>query len=316
MTRAHRRIAADATGQLGAFSREQAHAARLSDDQLRRRVQSGLLEQVGPHAFRSALAPRTELGDLTALLLDVGEPVWVSGPTAAALHGFDGYRIKKPFHLILERDRNVRRIGVTIHTTTDLPLIDRARAHGLPITSAARTIVELARTESPEALASALDSALRDGLISEELLHRRVCALRRRGRYGVPKLLDVLAGHEVTRGGHSWLERHFLKLLAAADLPRPTTQQVLSTVGDRLVRVDCRFPGTNVVVELLGYRFHSTRVQVARDVERLNALVADGFAPYQFTYEQAVNDEAYVVATVRTALARGSFGAERTPAAR
>jgi very-short-patch-repair endonuclease len=316
MTRAHRRIAADATGQLGAFSREQAHAARLSDDQLRRRVQSGRLDQIGPNAFRSALAPRTELGDLTGLVLDVGEPVWVAGPTAAALHGFDGFRLKKPFHLTLERGRNVRRIGVIIHTTTDLSLIDRAHAHGLPVTSAARTIVELSRTEPPEALARALDSALRDGLISEELLHRRICALRRRGRYGVPKLLDVVSGQEVTRGGHSWLERHFLRMLSEAGLPRPTTQQVLSKVGDRLVRVDCRFPGTNVVVELLGYRFHSSRVQVARDVERLNALVSDGFAPYQFTYEQVVNDEAYVVVTVRTALSRGPFGAERTLSAR
>ena len=123
---------------------------------------------------------------------------------------------------------------------------------------------------------------------------------------------DVVAGREVTRGGHSWLERHFLRMLATAGLPRPATQQVLTKASDRLVRVDCRFPGTNVVVELLGYRFHSTRSQIARDVQRLNALVAGGFAPYQFTYEQAVNEENYVIATVRTALRdAGLFGAER-----
>jgi hypothetical protein len=303
MTNAHRRIATDATGQLGAFSREQAHDARLSDRQLRRRVQSGILEQVGPHAFRSALTPRSELGDLTALVLDVGEPVWVSGPTAAALHSFDGYRLRKPFHLTLERGRNVRRIGVVVHTATELPLLDQARASDLPVTSAARTIVDLSRSQQPEALARALDSALRDGLISEDLLHRRICALRDRGRYGIPKLLEVLSGHEVTRGGHSWLESHFLRLLENAGLPSPAAQQILSRAGDRLVRVDCHFPGTRVVVELLGYRFHSSKVQLARDAARINALVADGFAPYQFTYEQAVKDEAYVLDTVRTALA-------------
>jgi hypothetical protein len=190
-------------------------------------------------------------------------------------------------------------------TTIDLPLIDRAHAERLPVTSAARTIIELARVEPPDALARALDSALRDGLISEELLHRRICTLRDRGRYGIPKLLDVVAGHEVTRGGRSWLERHFLKMLASAGLPRPTTQRVLTRAGDRLVRVDCRFPGTNIVVELLGYRCHSPRAQIARDVARLNALVADGFAPYQFTYEQA-DDEPYVIRTVRIALASAS----------
>jgi hypothetical protein len=302
MTMNDRRIAAVATGQLGAFSREQAHVAGLSDDQLRRRVQSGILESVGPHAFRSSSAPRTELAALAALVLDVGEPCWVSGPTAAALHGFDGMRLRPPFHLLLTRGRNVRRLGVIVHTTIDLPLIDRAHAAGFAVTSAARTVIELARTESPEVLARCIDSALRDGLCSEDLLHRRLCAVRTRGRYGLPTLLDVLAGHEATRGGHSWLERRFLRLLADAGLPRPQTQRVLTRAGDRLVRVDCHFPGTKVVVELLGYRFHRSKAQLSRDAMRMNALIADGHLPYQFTYAQVVDESDYVLTTVASAL--------------
>ena len=56
------------------------------------------------------------------------------------------------------------------------------------------------------------------------------------------------------------------------------------------MRVDCRFAGTPVVVELLGYRWHRTKDQMARDVERLNALVLDGFRPMQFTYDQVTAD--------------------------
>jgi len=302
MTTNDRRIAAVATGQLGAFSREQAHVAGLSDDQLRRRVQSGILESVGPHAFRATSAPRTALAALAGLVLDVGEPCWVSGPTAAALHGFDGMRLRPPFHLLLRRDRNVRRMGVVIHSTIDLPLIDQAHAAGFASTSAARTVIELARTEPPEVLARCIDSALRDGLVSEDLLHRRLCALRTRGRYGLPKLLDVLAGHEATRGGHSWLERRFLRLLADAGMPRPQTQRVLTKAGDRLVRVDCHFPETTIVVELLGYSFHRSKAQLSRDAVRMNALIADGHAPYQFTYDQVVDDPTYVVATLAGAL--------------
>lgn len=304
MTTAHRRVATDATGQLGAFSREQAHVAGLSDDQLRRRVQSGLLESVGPNAFRSPLAPSSVRADLAAILVDIGHPCWVSGPTAAALHHFDGFKLRTPFHVTLERDRNVRRFGAVVHTTLQLPLIDRAHAEGFAVTSAARTIVDLARTADPPQLAAAVDSALRDGLVSDDLLHRRICALRSKGRFGIPRLLDVLAGAEVTRGGHSWLERHVLRLIAEAGLPAPLTQQVLTRAGDRLVRVDCRFPGTKVVVELLGYRFHCSKAQLASDAKRMNALVADGFAPYQFTYEQAVNEEPNLIATLRAALRR------------
>lgn len=299
-----RRIATVATGQLGSFSREQAHAAGITDLQLRGRVQSGLLEQIGPNAFRLPGAPPGVLADLRALVLDVGPPVWAAERTAAALHGFDGFTLRKPLHLTVLRDRNVRRIGTVIHTAIELPPIDREEVDGIPVTSPTRTLIDLARSEAPERLTAALDAALRDGKTTEDALHRRIAALRSQGRYGIPKLLDVIDGWEVTRGGHSWLEREFLRLLAAAGLPRPETQAVLTKAGDRLVRVDCRFPRTDIVVELLGYRFHRTKAQMSRDADRLNALVLDGFVPFQFTYDQVVADTEHVLATVRLALAR------------
>lgn len=143
---------------------------------------------------------------------------------------------------------------------------------------------------------------MRDGLISEELLHRRIVALRTRGRYGIPKLLAVIEGSESSRGGHSWLERRYLELCAADGLPRPSTQQVLARTHDRVVRVDCRFPGTRVVVELLGYQWHRTKEHLTRDAERLNALVLDGFAPMQFSYDQVTGNPAWVMAQTHLAL--------------
>ena len=306
MTIDYRRFTAVAKGQLGSFSRRQAHAAGISDRQLRRRVQSGFLEQIGPHSFRLLGGADGPAGDVFGLVLDIGEPIWVSGPTAAALHGFDGFRLCRPLHVTVLRDRNVRRMGAVVHTTSELPLIDRETIDGLPVTSPTRTIIDLARHEPPHRIAAALDSAIRDGLSSEDLLHRRIGALRGRGRFGIPRLLAVVEGQEITRGGHSWLEREFLRLVAAAGLPRPLTQQVLTKAGDRLVRVDCRFPGTRVIVELLGYRYHRTKQQLARDVERLNALVLDGFAPYQFTYDQVVGSPAVVIGTLHLALPRSA----------
>ena len=73
--------------------------------------------------------------------------------------------------------------------------------------------------------------------------------------------------------------------------------------GDRLVRVDFRFVGSPVVVEVLGYRWHRTKEQLRRDAERTNALLADGFLPYQFSYEHVVEAPGVVVETVRAALA-------------
>ena len=299
------RLAAITRGQLGSFTNAQANAAGLTDRQLRSRVQSGFLDQTGARTYRSPLTPSTPRSELMALVLDIGEPCWVSGPTAAAVHGFDGFKLARPFNITTLRDRNVTRVGVKVHTTTELPLIDRARVDGIPVVSGARCVIELPRTESAERVTLGVDSGLREGKFSEDLLHRRIVALRTKGRYGIPLLLDVIAGREVTRGGHSWLERAFLRLTAAAGLPRPLTQQVLSRAGDKVVRVDCRYPGTNVVVELLGYRFHRSSAQMQRDVDRANALLLDGFAPYQFTYQQLAGtdtDAAIVVQTVTAAL--------------
>ena len=239
---------------------------------------------------------------LRRVVADVGGECWVCGPTAAAVHGLDGFALRRPFHLLLPRSRNVRRAGVSFHTTMVIPPIDRETSVGIPITSPTRTLIDIAAHETATRLTAALDGAVRDGLTSEDLLYRRIAALRAKGRYGIPTLLDVLAGREVTRGGHSWLEREYLRLLSVAGLPPPDTQAVLARAGDRFVRVDCRFPGTPVVVELLGYRFHRTALQMARDAERLNALVLEGLAPYQFTYAQVVTQPDVVITTTRAAL--------------
>jgi hypothetical protein len=298
----HRRLAEIANGQHGAITAHQITDAGISSSGLRRRVRSGVLERVGVHTFRSPFAARASLAELAALLLDCGDDAFVSGPTAAALHGFDGFRLKPPFHVTVLRGRNVQRAHHHIHTTTRLPLIDRATVSGLATMSATRTLIDVARFVSPKALTAALDSALRDGLTSEDLLHRRIVDLRSQGRYGIPQLIAVIEGVEVTRGGHSWLERRFLELCSAEGLPPPTTQQVLSRAKNRVVRVDCRFPGTRVVVELLGYRWHRTTEQLARDAARVNALVLDGFAPMQFTYEHVTVEPGWVIAQTRQAL--------------
>jgi hypothetical protein len=302
MTNTYRQLMAVATGQLGLLSRQQANGVGMTNAQLRSRVSSGSLLQVGTDTFRLPGAPTGARAELLALTIDIGGEVWASGPTAAALHGFDGYRLKPPFDVTIARGRDVKRVGHRIHTSASLDLIDRAVVDGIPVLSGARTLIDLARTESRERLTEAFDSGLRDGTFNESLVHRRIVALRSHGRFGVPRLLEAIEGAEVIRGGHSWLEREFLRLVASAGLPAPQTQQVLTRTGDRLVRVDFRFLGSPVVVEVLGYRWHRTKEQLRRDTERTNALLADGFRPYQFTYEHVATSPSEVVITLRAAL--------------
>lgn len=242
------------------------------------------------------------LAALTDLISDVGEPCWLSGPTAAALHPFEGLRLMPPYHLVTLRDRNVRRIGVAIHTSDHLDLIDRETVAGLPVTAPARTLIDLAGLVDRPVLTAALDGALRDRLVSEEFLHGRIMALRGRGRYGVPALLEVIEGVEIIRGAHSWLERESLRLLDAAGVAAPVPQEVLGRRGDRLIRVDFHFPGTPVVVEVLGYRWHRTGAQMRIDAERSSRLAIAGYMVLQFTYSDVVERPQYVVRAIVEAL--------------
>lgn len=299
MTMNQRRITALATGQLGAFTREQARAAGLSDFQLRHRVQSGVLDQIGPNAYRlPGLDPSME-ALLQGLLLDIGGRVWVTGPTGGALFGLDGYELRPPFHVTIERGRDVQRVGHKIHTTTMLSPDDQTEWMGFPTFKPERLLLDLARIErSTEQLTIAVESAMRDRWVTELGLRRRLARLSPIARHHAVRLVGVLDEIDRKVGAHSFLERAFLELVERARLPRPDCQQVLARGGDRVVRVDFRFPGTNVVVEVLGYRFHRTKQDLQRDVERMNALAIDGYVVVQFTYEDVLERPADVLATL------------------
>ena len=304
MTDIGRRLAASATGQHGSFTRRQATAGGATRAMLRSRDQSGNLVKIGRNTYSSPFVERTHRSDLNALLLDVGPPAYASGPTAAALHGFDGFSLKPPFHVIVPRGRAPQRVGHFVHTSTELELIDlETTSDGIALLAPTRTLIDLARLVPPAELTAALDSALRDGRTAEDFLHRRIAALRGKGRHSLPVLIDVIEGAEVTRGGQSWLEREYLANAAKAGLPKPDTQVVLTRAQDRLVRVDCRYSGTGVVVELLGYQWHRSKAQMQRDTERMNRLQLEGFVVLQFTYHDVVERCAAVVAVVRAALA-------------
>lgn len=268
--------------------RRQATSNGQLDDEFRSRDQSGLL-----------LARRAEL---LHLIRDVEVPCWAYGATATGLQQMDGFMLAPPFDVVVERGHNVRRVGHSVHTTTYLPLIDRAMPFGIPSMSPTRALICLADDHDPQVVARALDGAIRDGQTTEDFLHRRIADLRRSGRRGIRGILEVIEGIEVTRGGQSWLETEFLRLVEGAGLPRPLTQQVLGRRGDRLIRVDFRFPDTDVVVEVLGYRYHRTPSQLIGDAERINRLQLEGFHVLQYTYHHVVSQGPAVVLEVADAL--------------
>jgi very-short-patch-repair endonuclease len=296
-------LAEQATNQLGNITLRQTEAVGLTENERRGLVSSGVVERAGAHVLRSPFVERTPLGDLAALIADCGHGAVASGPTGAAVYRWDGFALEPPYHVTIPRGRLVTRPGHHIHTTIDLDPVDHTRVNGIPIFTAERELVDLSRYVAEPRLSIAIDCALRDRVTTEDRIHERVVALRTSGRHGVTKLIDALEGAEITRGGHSWLERRFLQVCRQGRIPKPVTQQVVTGSKGRLVRVDFRFRDTMVIVEVLGYRWHrGNRNQFNRDVERINALLRAGFHPLQFTYDHVTGQADWVITQVRETL--------------
>jgi very-short-patch-repair endonuclease len=297
-----RTLAVLAKGQFGVFHRSQAEEAGLDRWALSRRLRSGRLERVGAQTYRFGGQIGSWRQLLTAGLLDLGQDAVVGGRAAAALHRFDGFA-EGPVEFLVPRDLKDRRSVGVVRSTNALPLIDTCTREGhFRATSPAATIVRLAAHVSEAELKRAVDSAIRDGGTSETFLRRRLAALRGPGRHGSRLLDDVIDG----AGGHSFLERRFLQLVAQAALPRPKTQVILRRSGRHVARVDFAWPPGTLIVEVNGHRTHSTREQLQRDEQRRTELTLLGFTVVAFTYDDVIGRPEWVIDQVRLLLARAA----------
>jgi very-short-patch-repair endonuclease len=298
-----------AVDQHGVVHRAQALAAGLSDAGLRRRIEAGQLEVVGQHTLRFAGQPETWRQRLQIGLLDVGPTAVVARRSAACLLGLDGFE-EGPVQLLVPRPHRERRTPVgRVHSVASLPLIDKVHVEGFPVTSAARTIVDLAAEVTRRELEDAVDSALRLGWTSEPFLRARLAALRHRGRTGVRRLDEALDG----AGGHSRLERIFLQLVRRAGLPKPECQRIHTDDGRFVARTDFSWSPRAVVAEVAGHRTHSTRHERERDAQRHAELSVLGWLVLTFTYEQVTRRPDWVLTVLRRVLAPRFASAHPSP---
>jgi hypothetical protein len=164
---------------------------------------------------------------------------------------------------------------------------------GIPVTSVARTLVDLAAVLSEGALARACHEAwvihhTSPGEV-ESVLERRPNSA------GATTLRRVLRGDvQLTL---SALERRFLALLRAERLPSPETNK---RIDGRLI--DCRWPSHALTVELDSYRYHGTRHAWEQDRRREREARARGDEFRRYTYGDVVEDRTLMLAELRALL--------------
>ncbi len=296
-----------ADAQLGLVDRRALHAAGLGPAAVARHVAAGRLHVLGPQTLRVAGAPRTADQLALAGLLDLGPTAALSRGAAGRVLRFDGFAGAVPQYT-MPRGTWRPHPRWRVHATRSLPDCDLVTVGILRVTSAARTIVDLAATSPPAVIEAAIGSALRDRWTSEPVLRRRFGELRSRGRAGGRALDAVLDGRPV---GHTHLERLFLNLVAGAGLPPPTIQVVHRDDGRFVARVDAQWAAAKLVVEVHGTRPHATAAQQQRDAQRATELQLAGWRVLTFTYHDITTRPAWVVARLRQALADLTGGLAR-----
>lgn len=286
--------------QEGLLSAADLAGAGVSAQQRRWQIDRGWIEPVSPRVYRIAGTPDTRRQQLRAGLLSLGERSWVSFEAAASLHGLDRSD-HAAVEFTIERSAVRSQFEWTVHRTKFVAPLDTVDVDGFRVMSATRTVLDLALARSTRRrVEAAFDSAVRLGLSHPTVLAHRLETLRGSGRWGVSMIERILPDS----GGHSPLERAFLRIVREAGLPTPTTQAVQrSAAGRHVARVDFLFDERALVVEVTGRLGHVSDSERARDAQRRNELQDLGLTVIEYTSTHIWEHTGWVRTDLRRRLA-------------
>lgn len=191
---------------------------------------------------------------------------------------------------------------IAVHRTSPLDAEDVTEVDRIPVTTVARTVVDLAAIVPHDHLAKALSEAERLRLLDVRALEAVMARTRTRAGSGHARLCAVLADHAAHGVAHdrSKLERRFAALVRDAGLPRPRLNHVIEGV-----EVDAVWPCERVAVELDSWEFHRHRRAFQRDREKANALTSAGWTVLRFTYRDVTERPGDVAARLGPLVAPG-----------
>jgi very-short-patch-repair endonuclease len=248
------------------------------------RVRAGRFQRLHHGVYLIAPVPAQWTHERAALLA-CGERSVLSHRTAAAV-----WRIRPsvdgPIDVTVAGSGVRRRAGVRVRRTAGLAPDDITTHAGLRVTTPARTLLDLAATLSTRDFDRVLSEARAQRVVTATELHSLLA--RSSQHRGATRLTRALV-HDPgpTR---SEAERLFLDLVRRAHLPAP---QVNVRVAGH--EVDFFWPDHNLVVEVDGYAFHSTRAAFERDRRRDADLRRAGCSVERVTVAQ-IRDDALALA--------------------
>jgi hypothetical protein len=289
----------EAVNQAGVFTRAQAYADGWTPRQVRRRVDAGRWKVVAGSALTSAQTPIGAWQLANAVLL-----TW---PAAVISHELAGVLRGLPVDpggigtATVPHAHGLRSRGLRVYRSP-LAAEDVGLVGGLPVTSEPRTMLDLlAHLPWDDA------RSLWSWLVTRRRVDLRFLAdgvARRSGLAGTPQLRRLLA---VSRSGSlSAAEDRFHELLARAGIAGWTANVPIQLAGRVIAVVDVLFAVARLVVEIDGFRTHSSPERFQQDRRRQNRLIAAGYTVLRYTWQDLEQRPAAVIAEVAGALRRAA----------
>jgi very-short-patch-repair endonuclease len=230
-------------------------------------------------------------------VLAVGPGALLSYYSAGWLWGLWS-RSPKPIHVTASVHRHhPTPKGLTRHRARNLEDADRALVDGIPITSVARTLLDLAWKLRSDQLRRVLARAEDLGLLDLEAIHAVI--ERNRGHHGARRLRYALAIYERPIWARSDFERRFVDRLVAAGLPRPATGW--NEIGHE---IDVYWPERRFGVELDAFETHGTRDAFERDHDRDLDFALAGIETIRVSERQFQREPDRIAAKVAELLGR------------
>lgn len=291
-----------AARQHGVVTRAQLLALGLSAQSVARRRHAGRLRPLHAGVYR--------IGPVTSPLAREMSAVLACGPGSLLSHGSAAtlWEVRprpkdarpegaaRPVYVRVDGNRRVRRPGIRVHSSSESKADEHTEHRGIPVTTPARTLLDLASVVGTRELENAVARAEREGLVTLDVL--REMLERHRGAAGtraLNALVTALDGPQLTR---SALEAELRELVRRAGLPLPRTNVRIGPW-----ELDAFWPDARLAVEVDGFEHHSRRPRFEGDRRKDRWLATRGVQVLRFTARQIRNEPVVTAVQIGQTLA-------------
>lgn len=286
--------------QHGAFTTRQAEEHGVGSKGLTRLVRRGAIRRLRFGVYASALQPDSRELEVMSAVLAGGAGAVASHGTAAKLHGMY-WGASEAIEITVPHRRRVSIRGVIVHRSVHLEDENLTVIDGIPATTRARTLRDLAASHHEIVLERAVDENVADGVPVREIHERLEAGGPVAGR---PKLRRIIDRHDPQmRGTRSEVERMALRVARRSGIPGIVTNHRVADRHGRERFLDLAVPRCRVGAEVDTERHHGTTLGRHRDGRRQNALVLDDWLILRFDLRDLRDDPDRVVDDLLAAVA-------------